>query len=118
VSGLLRVAQGGSAIPMSASLICWVAPPLSFANAPLLCSAIASVADLTRNRGRAAAPGRVGCAVILVADQNAVAMGLGALGVMLALLQTGRTDGHWELMGCAVIAPAVSVSSEGGVSSQ
>lgn len=34
---------------------------------------------------------------LLVADQNAVAMGLGALGVMLALLQTGRTDGHWEL---------------------
>lgn len=34
---------------------------------------------------------------LLAADQNAVAMGLGTLGVMLALLQMGRADGHWEL---------------------
>lgn len=34
---------------------------------------------------------------LLAADQNAVAMGLGSLGVMLALLQIGRADGSWTL---------------------
>ncbi len=34
---------------------------------------------------------------LLAADQNALAMGLGILGVTLALLQLGRTGGHWEL---------------------
>jgi hypothetical protein len=34
---------------------------------------------------------------LLAADQNALAMGLGMLGVMLALLQLGRAAGHWEL---------------------
>ncbi len=34
---------------------------------------------------------------LLAADQNALAMGLGTLGVILALLQLGRAGGHWEL---------------------
>ena len=34
---------------------------------------------------------------LLAADQNAQAMGLGRLAVALALLQHGRTAGHWEL---------------------
>jgi hypothetical protein len=34
---------------------------------------------------------------LLAADQNALAMGLGTLGVILALLQLGRIAGHWEL---------------------
>ncbi len=34
---------------------------------------------------------------LLAADQNALAMGLGTLGIILALLQRGRTAGHWEL---------------------
>lgn len=34
---------------------------------------------------------------LLAADQNALAMGLGTLGIILALLQLGRTAGHWEL---------------------
>ncbi|MBZ9738373.1 SIR2 family protein [Mesorhizobium sp. CO1-1-4] len=34
---------------------------------------------------------------LLAADQNALAMGLGTLGVILALLQQGRAAGHWEL---------------------
>lgn len=34
---------------------------------------------------------------LLAADQNALAMGLGTLGVILSLLQLGRADGHWEL---------------------
>ena len=35
---------------------------------------------------------------LLAADQNALEMGLGTLGVVLALLQLGRAAGHWELM--------------------
>lgn len=34
---------------------------------------------------------------LLPADQNTLAMGLGALGVILALLQLGRAAGHWDL---------------------
>jgi hypothetical protein len=34
---------------------------------------------------------------LIGADQNAQAMGLGRLGVALALLQDGRAAGHWEL---------------------
>lgn len=34
---------------------------------------------------------------LLAADQNALAMGLGTLGVILALLQLGRAAGQWEL---------------------
>lgn len=34
---------------------------------------------------------------LLAADQNAVAMGLGRLGVALSLLQYGRTSGLWQL---------------------
>jgi hypothetical protein len=34
---------------------------------------------------------------LIAADQNAQAMGLGRLGISLALLQHGRAAGHWEL---------------------
>ncbi|AZO34217.1 MAG: hypothetical protein EOS76_01305 [Mesorhizobium sp.] len=34
---------------------------------------------------------------LIAADQNAQAMGLGRLGVALALLQYGRAAGHWQL---------------------
>lgn len=34
---------------------------------------------------------------LIAADQNALGMGLGRLGVALALLQNGRADGLWEL---------------------
>lgn len=35
---------------------------------------------------------------LLAADHNALATGLGTLGVILALLQLGRAAGHWALM--------------------
>lgn len=34
---------------------------------------------------------------LIVADQNAQAMGLGRLGIALSLLQYGRAAGHWEI---------------------